>query len=649
MPETIRVKTPAVSSVPSTITGFGVSANFETVMFYFDPVNDIDLDSYAYQLYDVPSPVEGVTTPIASGRNKSNVFTISVTNSSDGVTKTYYGRVAVVNSAGTVGTYTSLVSSGATPLIGNQYITSLTAAKITSGTVSAAEITLSGTNSVIKSSTYDGSFDGTQWTTGDNGWLISGSGQAIFSATQIRGTVAAGSINLNTHNYWLPNSSNPIFKVGNATNFFEWDGTNVRTTGTVITNATVSGGTVGGIASGTASLYLGANTFANANTPFYVDTSSRFSLGDKLYFSGGNLTVNGGGTFTGSIQVGDVEIGNDVGPGAGHHGISLSPNNFNNIFLRRASDGVYFFRVNDGGANSITFDSSSGVLNITGTVTASAGTIGGWSLSPSSISSGGTSINSNGTITIGVNSDSALRLNSGSDISMYAASGGTSSIFFYRDGYSGTDWDSKIEQSAAGNFIVYGNDFNGNYYATLLVRSYAYSGIEARSVDRGVNDDTLAVTRVWTSTAGYNTDLAASTQMIQFFKKNKTATSVGVGYIRASNTTTTPSFVAGSDERLKDNIEVYSTPLIQDIKNINVYDWHDKDDVLRTNKVIGFLAKEFYPKYTTVIVGKPDEIDDNGNPVYMRLSREDLIPHMFGVIKHLVNKVDELERKIENV
>ena len=648
MPETIRVKTPAVSSVPSTITEFGISANFETVMFYFKAVDDIDLDSYAYQLYDNSA---GTGTAIASGRNKANVFTISVTNSTDSTPKTYYGRVAVVNSAGIVGTYTSLVSSGATPLIGEQYISSLTAAKITTGTLGAHTITLGGTNSVIKSSTYDGSWNGSQWTTGDNGWLISGSGQAIFSATQIRGTVAAGSINLNTHNYWLPNSSNPIFKVGNADKFFEWDGNNVRTTGTVITNATVSGGTVGGIASGTASLYFGANTYANANTPFYVDTSSRFSLGDKLYFDGANLTVNGGGIFTGTLQVGNVELGNNVGPGSGHHGISLSPNEFNNIFLRRESDGVYFFRVNSGGTNSLTFDSSSGVLSITGTVNASAGTIGGWTIGSTTISAGGTTISSSGRITIGLASDSALTLNSGSDISMYAASGGTSSIFFYRDGYSGTDWDSKIEQSAAGNFIVYGNDFNGNYYATLLVRSYAYSGIEARSVDRGVNDDTLAVTRVWTSTAGYNTDLAVAggTQMIQFFKKNKTLTSTGVGYIRAFNASTAPSFVAGSDERLKDNIEVYNTPLINDIKNINVYDWHDKDDVLRTNKVIGFLAKEFYPKYTTVIVGKPDEIDDNGNPVYMRLSREDLIPHMFGVIKHLVNKVDELERKLENV
>jgi hypothetical protein len=285
----------------------------------------------------------------------------------------------------------------------------------------------------------------------------------------------------------------------------------------------------------------------------------------------------------------------------------------------------------------------------TGALTATGGSIAGWSFTSSQLSSGGTTLNSNGTITIGVNSDSALRLNSGSDISMYASAGGTSSIFFYRDGYGGTDWDSKIEQSAAGNFIVYGNDFNGTYYATLLVRSYAYSGIEARSVDRGVNDDTLAVTRVWTSTAGYNSDIATATQMIQFFKKNKTLTSVGIGYIRATGASTVPSFVAGSDERLKDDIEIYGTPLIEDIKNINVYNWYDKDDVLKKNKVIGFLAKEFYPKYTTVITGKPDEVDKNGDPVYMQMAREDLIPHMFGVIKHLVNKVDELERRIENV
>ena len=87
------------------------------------------------------------------------------------------------------------------------------------------------------------------------------------------------------------------------------------------------------------------------------------------FIDGTNLTINAGG----------VELGNDVGPGAGHYGLSLSGSDFNNIFIRR-NDGVVFFRVNNGGANSLTFDSASGVLNIQGVMSASqiaVGTAGG--------------------------------------------------------------------------------------------------------------------------------------------------------------------------------------------------------------------------------------------------------------------------------
>lgn len=78
-----------------------------------------------------------------------------------------------------------------------------------------------------------------------------------------------------------------------------------------------------------------------------------------------------------SINAGGAELGKDVGPGGGHFGLSLSENNFNDIFLVR-NDGVRFFRVNEGGANSITFDSASGALNVTGNLTArSFSTIGG--------------------------------------------------------------------------------------------------------------------------------------------------------------------------------------------------------------------------------------------------------------------------------
>jgi len=315
-------------------------------MFAFDPVNDIDLDYYEYQLrqsstsgtlVNAKTSTDGTTQ--ISGTAKANVFTVSVTNSTSSSNIDYYGRVRTVSTSGARSAWSAYDGSGDTPLIASQYIQSLTADQIESGTIGAHTITLGGNTSVIKSSTYNGSWNGTQWTTGSAGWLISGNGQAIFDATQIRGSVSAGSINLNTHNYWLPSGSTATFKVGSSSQYLLFDGTNVSFSG---------------------SLSAASGTFT------------------------GSLSA-ASGTFTGRLEVGDVDIGNDVGPGTGHYGISLSTTDFNNIFLRR-SDGIYFFRVGNGGSNSITWDSQSGTLNVTGTISASSGTIGGFTLSSSKLS-----------------------------------------------------------------------------------------------------------------------------------------------------------------------------------------------------------------------------------------------------------------------
>lgn len=67
------------------------------------------------------------------------------------------------------------------------------------------------------------------------------------------------------------------------------------------------------------------------------------------------------------ISAGGVEIGKDVGPGTGHYGLCLSPDDYKNVFFRR-SDGVVFFRINEGGTNSLTYDSQSGNLAFGGQV-----------------------------------------------------------------------------------------------------------------------------------------------------------------------------------------------------------------------------------------------------------------------------------------
>ena len=52
-------------------------------------------------------------------------------------------------------------------------------------------------------------------------------------------------------------------------------------------------GSIGGIEMESNKLYIGTGVHANSNTGFYVDSSSNFSLGDKLTWNGSALTVQG--------------------------------------------------------------------------------------------------------------------------------------------------------------------------------------------------------------------------------------------------------------------------------------------------------------------------------------------------------------------
>jgi hypothetical protein len=50
-------------------------------------------------------------------------------------------------------------------------------------------------------------------------------------------------------------------------------------------------------------IFIGTGTYNNANTPFYVDSDNKFSLGNKLFFDGNNLTI------TGTVTADDGNIG----------------------------------------------------------------------------------------------------------------------------------------------------------------------------------------------------------------------------------------------------------------------------------------------------------------------------------------------------
>lgn len=299
--ETLRISIPAYSVSPSLIQNAGMKSFFETVMIYFDPINDLDLDSYEYEIYD---NALGTGTPVASGKNKANVFTVAVPNTTDSQQKQYWARVRTVNTSGGVSNYTNLFTDFATPQIGSQYIASLTAAKITAGTIGAHTITLAGATSIIKSSTYNAT----------QGWQIDGQGNATFNTATIRGELSSG-----TSPNW--------FRVDTSGNI--WSGADTFTNAASkfrVSNAgvlTAASGTVGGVSMASNKLYIGTGTYANTNTSFYVDNTGQFSLKDKLTWNNTDLNINGTitvGTFdasSGSVGLRISSSGYIQGSGGG--------------------------------------------------------------------------------------------------------------------------------------------------------------------------------------------------------------------------------------------------------------------------------------------------------------------------------------------
>jgi hypothetical protein len=410
-----------------------------------------------------------------------------------------------------------------------------------------------------------------RWTTGGAGWLISGNGQAIFDATQIRGSVAAASINLNTHNYWLPSGSTATFKVGSASQYLLFDGTNLNLSGSL---------------------------------------------------SGAS------GTFTGRLEVGGVDIGNDVGPGTGHYGISLSSGDFNNIFLRR-SDGVYFFRVGNGGANSITWDSSTGTLNVTGTITAKSGSFDGY------VTAGGSSFGRLDNINSYYH---GININGSFQSCFIRGNGGE--VYFRAD--NGSQWlkfeNGTVDIKALGTVELGANvKIGDNLYVANFVR---INGPDASNV---------TVTKIRGFKNLGDTDANARWSLVLEGPNGTNKWEVRDDGLMQYRTQS-----AYSDRRIKTNIQTSNLGLdfINSLKprsyNLSLGENEEGIEVFKQVKTYGFVAqevKEAYERYTESFDGWGLSVA-NDDESLQTVSYDNFISPLVKAIQELSAKVDELESRL---
>jgi hypothetical protein len=335
----IRMLTPTDTSIPSAIDNdtFFIYGNYKSVMFVFEPTEDIDVDRYKYELYSDPAG----TNLISSGYATSSVFTIDVPNNSsaeedDDIQSNvkYYGRIKTVDTSENESGWTpssGLKESSETALIESSHIRNLTASKITAGTINAHEIILKqqgvrtsisapANMAILRSSDYNGSYNnGTnQWSAGTSGWVIAGNGYAEFSVGSIRGGLKAQSIWINSNNRWNRNANDTTnvneFKVGSATKYIHFDGTDVVFTG----NLNAAGGTftgdlnaVGGTFEGDLNA-VGGTFSGNLNAVGGTFTGDLIAVGGTFE---GDISA-ASGTFTGDL-FGSTIIGGQINIGDG--------------------------------------------------------------------------------------------------------------------------------------------------------------------------------------------------------------------------------------------------------------------------------------------------------------------------------------------
>ncbi len=108
---------------------------------------------------------------------------------------------------------------------------------------------------------------------------------------------------INSYSEW--SSSTPKVRLGKLDGITDSDlggslsgfglySNNIFLKGKIVANS----GSIGGISLDSSKIYTGSGSHNNSNTGFYIDSSSNFSLGDKLSWNGSALSINGSITVT---------------------------------------------------------------------------------------------------------------------------------------------------------------------------------------------------------------------------------------------------------------------------------------------------------------------------------------------------------------
>ena len=348
--------------------------------------------------------------------------------------------------------------------------------------------------------------------------------------------------------------------------------------------------------------------------------------------------------------------------------------------------------------------SNTGVLtatgaNINGIITSTSGTIGGWTINPSSISAGSTALYSNGFIsastgsftgvitttsgTIGgwtINGSGLQKTVSGSSSNIYPgqivlgiltdeSSGDTvlsaarmtlsDENYIARNKTSGyeiialqspytTSYFKHFGAQLYGTMTLYGGNLtatnSGGFGGTLSAVNCNVTNVNATTVAAsgdisGANY--TGTTATFTAGGNQNVELKKNYLLggnfIRFFNSTSSA---AIGAIEFASTTTV-AYKTSSDKRLKENVTAITGAfdLIKKISPVE-YNFISEDPL---DRVHGFLAQDLYEQYPYPVCVGSDDLKEN--PWGIDYSK--MTPLLTAALKEAIAKIEELESRLQ--
>lgn len=137
-------------------------------------------------------------------------------------------------------------------------------------------------------------------------------------------------------------------------------------------------GKIGGISMASSKIYTGTGTYNNSNTGFYIDSSSNFSLGDKLAYNNSTLSIDG------TVVIGSTAASS----------IESRANGANQDSTGTIQSGTTKANVGLGNVD----DNSTSTIRAVGAAT--SGTVGGWAITSNAITGSNIVMTSTGNIAV---------------------------------------------------------------------------------------------------------------------------------------------------------------------------------------------------------------------------------------------------------